>query len=97
MASIFFVSLFVFCLLGVGGLALYYGLYGSHRVLEERFNDLAVRIRAAQGVFDDDEQADNFGRALFKWASARVPAPDTEYRRRSSSRRGARTGNPGCS
>jgi tight adherence protein C len=78
MASIFFVSLFVFCMLGVGGLALYYGLYGSHRVLEERFNDLAVRIRAAQGVFDDDEQADNFGRALFKWASARVPAPDTD-------------------
>lgn len=78
MTSIFFVSLFVFCMLGVGGLALYYGLYGSHRVLEERFNDLALRIRASQGVFDDDDHDENFGRALFKWAAARVPAPDTE-------------------
>jgi len=78
MTSTFFVSLFVFCLLGVGGLALYYGLYGSHRVLEERFNDLAVRIRASQGVFDDDDQDENFGRVLFKWASAHVPAPDVD-------------------
>jgi len=72
----FFVSLFVFCLLGAGGMAIWAALYGSHRVLEERFADLAVRIRAAQGVFDDDEEQDeSISRTLFKWASKRVPAP----------------------
>jgi tight adherence protein C len=75
----FFVSLFVFCLLGAGGMAIWAALYGSHRVLEERFADLAVQIRAAQGVFnDDEEQDDSLGRTLFKWASKRVPAPNLE-------------------
>ncbi len=75
----FFVSLFVFCLLGAGGMAVWAALYGSHRVLEERFADLAVQIRAAQGVFnDDEEQDDSFGRTFFKWASKRVPAPDLD-------------------
>src|SRR5579864_6122138 len=75
----FFVSLFVFCLLGAAGMAIWAALYGSHRVLEERFADLAVRIRAAQGVFnDDDEQDDSLGRTLFKWASKRVPAPNLD-------------------
>jgi tight adherence protein C len=79
MASTLFISLFVFCLVGVAALGLYYGLYGSHRVLEERFADLAIKIRASQGVFDDeDAQDENFGRMLFKWASSRVPAPDME-------------------
>lgn len=79
MGSTLFITLFVFCLVGVAALALYYALYGSHRVLEERFNDLAIKIRAAQGVFDDDEAHDeNLGRMLFKWASSRVPAPDME-------------------
>lgn len=79
MTSTLFISLFVFCMLGVALLALYYGLYGSHRVLEERFADLAVKIRAAQGVFDDDApQDENFGRMLFKWAASRVPAPNMD-------------------
>jgi tight adherence protein C len=79
MTSTLFISLFVFCMLGVALLALYYGLYGGHRVLEERFADLAVKIRAAQGVFDDDAAPDeNFGRMLFKWAASRVPAPNMD-------------------
>src|SRR6266478_44609 len=73
-----FVSLSVFCLVGAAAVAIYVGLYGSHRVLEERFADLAVKIRASQGVFDDDGPDDNFGRVLFKWAAARVPAPDLD-------------------
>jgi tight adherence protein C len=74
-----FVSLSVFCLIGAAAVAIYVGLYGSHRVLEERFADLAVKIRASQGVFDDDNGPDdNFGRVLFKWAAARVPAPDLD-------------------
>jgi tight adherence protein C len=73
-----FVSVSVFCLIGAAAVAVYVGLYGSHRVLEERFADLAVKIRASQGVFDDDGPDDNFGRVLFKWAAARVPPPDME-------------------
>jgi tight adherence protein C len=79
MASSLFISLCVFSLLGAGGIAVYVALYGSHRVLEERFADLAVKIRAAQGVFDDDKpQDESFSRLLFKWASARVPAPNLD-------------------
>jgi len=77
MSSSLFISLCVFSLLGAGGIAIYVALYGSHRVLEERFADLAVKIRASQGVFDDDAEHDEtLARMLFKWASSRVPAPD---------------------
>ena len=79
MSSSIFVSLCVFSLLGAGGIAIYVALYGSHRVLEERFADLAVKIRASQGVFEDEDNHDeSLGRMLFKWASSRVPAPDLE-------------------
>jgi tight adherence protein C len=75
----FFISLFVFCMLAVAGYSAYLGLYGSHRALEERFADLAVKIRASGGVFADDDDADpNFGRMIFRWAANKVPAPDLE-------------------
>ena len=77
MSSSLLISLFVFSLIGVGGVAIYVALYGSHRVVEERFNDLAVRIRASQGTLDDDApQDESVSRLLFKWAEARIPAPD---------------------
>jgi tight adherence protein C len=75
----FFISLFVFCMMAVAALAAYFGLYGSHRALEERFADLAVKIRASGGVFDDEDELDqNFGRMVFRWAATKVPAPDME-------------------
>jgi len=79
MTSTILVTLAVFCLLGAGAYMIYVALYGSHRVLEERFADLAIKIRAAQGVFGDDAENDEtFGRMVFKWAAARVPAPDVD-------------------
>src|ERR1700687_5838492 len=79
MSSTLLISLFVFSMLGVGGLAIYVALYGSHRVLEERFADLAIKMRASQGAFDDDRpQDEGLGRMLFRWASARVPAPNLD-------------------
>jgi tight adherence protein C len=78
MSSTIFITLAVFCLLAAGAYLLYYALYGSHRALEERFADLAVKIRAAKGVFDDDDRDENLGRALFKWASTKVPVPDPD-------------------
>ena len=75
----FFISLFVFCMLGVAGFATYLGLYGSHRALEERFADLAIKIRASGGAFEDEDEIDsNFGRVVFRWAATKVPAPDLE-------------------
>jgi tight adherence protein C len=79
MTSTILVTLAVFCLLGAGAYMLYVALYGSHRVLEERFADLAIKIRAAQGVFGDDgDNGENLGRMIFRWAAARVPAPDVD-------------------
>ncbi len=40
------VSLIVLCMAGVIGTAIYHALYGSHRALEERFADLAIKVRA---------------------------------------------------
>ncbi|MGH7986155.1 MAG: type II secretion system F family protein [Candidatus Binataceae bacterium] len=71
----FFVSLAVFCLIAAGSLSIYVALYGSHRIIEERFNDLAIKIRASQGVFEDDDQDETVGRVLFKWAAERIPKP----------------------
>jgi tight adherence protein C len=74
-----YISLFIFCMVSAGGYALYLGLYGGNRTLEERFNDLAIQIRASQGAFDEEDDSDsNFGRAVFRWASKRVPAPDAD-------------------
>jgi tight adherence protein C len=75
--SSLFVSLCVFCLMGASGVAVYAAFYGGNRIVENRLNDLAVRIRAAQGVFADTRSSDeSFARILFRWAAARVPAPD---------------------
>jgi len=79
MSSPFLVSLCVFCLIGACGIAVYTAFYSGNRVIDERFADLAVKIRAAQGVFADTGSSDeSFARLLFKWASARVPEPDLE-------------------
>jgi tight adherence protein C len=72
-----FISLCVFCLMGASGVAVYAAFYGGNRIVEDRLNDLAVKIRAAQGVFADSRSTDeSFLRMLFRWAAARVPAPD---------------------
>lgn len=70
------VSLIVLCMAGVGVTALYYALYGSHRALEERFADLALKVRASQGVFEDDEEEiHGFSRLFLQWAAKHVPVP----------------------
>ncbi|MGH7880693.1 MAG: hypothetical protein ACREQD_14515, partial [Candidatus Binataceae bacterium] len=69
-------SLAVFCTLGIAALGIHLSLYGSHRLLEERLADLAVKIRAADGALEDSAASDaNFGRTIFRWAVARIPAP----------------------
>jgi tight adherence protein C len=64
---------------GVIATAIYHALYGSHRALEERFADLAVKVRAAQGVFEDtEEDAHGISRLFLEWAAKRVPVPKAD-------------------
>src|SRR5579863_4090744 len=78
MASPFAISIATFLLIGAAAVALVMAFSGGGRVVEERFADLAVKMRVAQGVDEDTYEDPNLMRALFKWASKRVPAPDME-------------------
>src|ERR1700676_896737 len=73
------VSLIVLCMAVAGATAVYHALYGSHRALEERFNDLALKVRASQGVFEDtEEDIHGFSRLFLQWAAKRVPVPQPD-------------------
>jgi tight adherence protein C len=63
--------------MGASGVAVYAAFYNGNRIIEDRLNDLAVKIRAAQGAFADTHDNDeSLARILFRWAAARVPEPD---------------------
>jgi len=72
------VGITVFFLAAGACVALYMALSPQSRTVEERFADLAVKVRASQGALEGDNQDDNVLRMLFKWASKRVPAPDLD-------------------
>ncbi len=54
------------------------GHLAQNRVLDERFADLAVKMRASQGALAGDDQDPNVLRMLFKWAYKRVPPPNMD-------------------
>jgi len=58
--------------------ALYLAISPQSRAVDERFADLAVRMRASQGALAGDLQDDNVLRMLFRWASKRVPPPNMD-------------------
>jgi len=76
--SPFFVGVVVFFLAGAACLALYLAVTPQSRVVDERFADLAVKVRASQGALSGDLQDDNLLRMLFKWASKRIPPPNLD-------------------
>jgi hypothetical protein len=43
------ISTAIFGLLGVAGTAIYVALYGSHRVFQERFSEMAIKLKLAEG------------------------------------------------
>jgi tight adherence protein C len=71
------ISTAIFCLLGVAGTGVYVALYGSHRVLQERFAEMAAHLQITEGVgvFDQDREPEGLGRTLFQWALQRMPKP----------------------
>lgn len=75
--SSFGIGIAVFILAGAAGALLYFAIAPRSRVVEERFADLAVKVRVAQGL-DGELEDQNLGRMLFRWASKRVPAPDLD-------------------
>jgi len=76
--SPFIVGLVVFLLAGAACVALYLAISPQSRAVDERFADLAVRMRASQGALAGDLQDDNVLRMLFRWASKRVPPPNMD-------------------
>ncbi|MGB8412517.1 MAG: type II secretion system F family protein [Candidatus Binatus sp.] len=76
--SPFILGLVVFFLAGAACVALYLAISPQSRAVDERFADLAVRMRASQGALAGDLQDDNLLRMLFRWASKRVPPPNLD-------------------
>ena len=76
--SPFIVGLVVFLLAGGACVALYLAISPQSRAVDERFTDLAVRMRASQGALAGDLQDNNLLRMLFRWASKRVPPPNLD-------------------
>ena len=70
------VGIAVFLLAGAAALALFLALSPNSRAIDERFADLALKMRVSQGALEGDSQDQSVMRMLFKWASKRVPAPD---------------------
>jgi tight adherence protein C len=72
------VGITVFFLAAGACVALYMAIAPQSRTVDERFADLAVKVRASQGALEGDNQDDNVLRMLFRWAAKRVPAPDPD-------------------
>jgi tight adherence protein C len=70
------ISIMFFCLLGAAGFAVYLAAFGKNRIIEERFTDIAFKMRIAQGGLEDDAQQATISNLVFKWASRRIPPPD---------------------
>ncbi|HXN11704.1 MAG TPA: type II secretion system F family protein [Candidatus Acidoferrales bacterium] len=76
--SPFMIGVVVFILAGGACVALYLAFSPENRAVDDRFADLAVKMRASQGAFDGDNQDDNVLRMLFRWAAKRVPPPNMD-------------------
>jgi len=72
------VGIAVFLLAGAACAALYLAISPQSRAVDERFADLAVKMRASQGALEGDLQDDNLLRMLFRWASKRIPPPNLD-------------------
>jgi len=72
-----FVAVAIFMFVGAAGYTLYLGVYGSHSTLEDRLDELAVRVRMGDGVLDNfnEEAPEGLSHLLLQWAVRRLPAP----------------------
>jgi tight adherence protein C len=75
--SPFIIGMVVFFLAAGACVALYLAITPPNRAVDERFADLAVKMRAAQGALGEDTD-ENVLDMLFRWASKRVPPPNLD-------------------
>jgi tight adherence protein C len=86
--SAYFISVTIFLLLAICGTALWAALFSRHRSLEERFDNLALKMKVAYGgMLSYEAEEEGVARAMFLWALERLPAPkvDTPEGRKLSS------------
>ncbi|MFZ2063561.1 MAG: type II secretion system F family protein [Candidatus Binatus sp.] len=76
--SPFMIGVAVFLLAAGACVALYLAISPQSRAVDERFADLAVKMRASQGALAGDSQDDNLLRMVFRWAAKRVPPPNLD-------------------
>src|ERR1700689_2125943 len=76
--SPFMIGVVVFILAGGACVALYLAFSPENRAVDNRFADLAVKMRASQGAFAGDNQDDTVLRMLFRWAAKKVPPPNMD-------------------
>ena len=72
------VGIAVFFLAAAACVALYLAITPSNRVVDERFADLAIKMRVSQGALAGDNQDANVLRMLFRWTAKRLPQPNLE-------------------
>ncbi|MGH8013228.1 MAG: type II secretion system F family protein [Candidatus Binataceae bacterium] len=64
----------IFCLLGAAATSLYVGFYGSQRAFQDRFDEMTMKLRAADvDPANEGGTPENFTRTVLRWAMARVP------------------------
>jgi tight adherence protein C len=76
--SPFTVAVAVFLLAGVACVALIIALSPQNRAVEERFADLAVKMRVTRGALDGDAEDENLLRMILRWTAKRVPPPNMD-------------------
>jgi tight adherence protein C len=76
--SPFLIGTVVFFLAAAACGALFFAITPRSRVVDERFADLAVKVRVSQGALEGDLQDETMLRMLFRWAANRVPPPNME-------------------
>jgi len=70
------VSTTIFCLLGLVGMAMYVVLFGTHRVFQDRFDELASELKISEGEgLNGRPERDGLIHNLFQWALLRMPKP----------------------
>jgi tight adherence protein C len=79
-SSPLFVAISAFMFFAAAGVTLYLGIYADRTMLEDRLNDLAVKVRATDGFAEDDDTAQSPGLAgmLLRWATRRLPVPKVD-------------------
>ncbi len=76
--SPFVIGIAVFFLAAAACGALFFAITPRSRVVDERFADLAVKVRVSQGALEGDLQDETLLKMLFRWAAKRVPPPNLD-------------------